>query len=169
MDIFKKLKGIPWSMCIVPAFIGMTDYEGFGLIYVATFNYVICRPVGKIVEALKSFLKWYRRIIEISKVDLYKVLDVLGITSSEKEEKYIDYTHGEEECWLCLEKFNAVGVFVMWESDYFCCGHILCPKCTPSSAELKRCGVCRAVPPPENGLEKRIMERVRRTTRNQDK
>jgi hypothetical protein len=167
---FLKLSvGIPWSVCVVPSYVGMTDFDGFGLVFVGVLSYVIVRPVYKIVEGLKSFMKWFKRVSDLSKVNISHLCNMIDTNDIDAPENLSYNIHGDEECWICLEPFHASRVFAMWESDYFCCGHLLCPKCTPSSPGLKSCGVCRAVPPPKNGLEERIMERVRNKNRRQDK
>lgn len=125
---------IPWSLCVTPCSVGVTEYKGFGLISVVVFDYVITRPVGKIIPALKGFLQWWKRV-----------------PSSECK----------MECWLCLDPFYTVESAQIWNADYFCCGHMVCPKCTTAAARLNHCGVCRAVAPPNDGLEDRITSRVK--------
>lgn len=159
------LNGIPWSVCVCPVYVGMTDYEGFALIYVAILDHVIGRPVGKIVSGLQSFLKWHMRVTLNSSSIMHEelMLDALFGRLDIKEERRREEAKNiyEGECWICLESFNTEEVYIQWNSDYFCCGHILCPKCTPVASSLKHCGVCRAIPPPNNGLEERIMSRVK--------
>lgn len=160
--IFTPSTGIPWSVCVCPVYVGMTDYEGFALIYVAILDHVIGRPVGKIVPGLQSFLKWHRRVSAPSSFRMSELLDALVGVDDIKEELGREANNiYEGECWICLESFNTVQVYMQWNSDYFCCGHLLCPKCTPVASSLKHCGVCRAIPPPNNGLEERIMSRVK--------
>jgi hypothetical protein len=133
----------PWSVCVVPVYAGMTDYEGFGLITVVILDLVVVRPVGKIVAGLKSHLARWKRTVENAE-DLSKSGDC------------------KDECWLCLETFNSRKSNMLWNSDYFCCGHLVCPSCTNAAAALRQCGVCRAAVPPDDGLEARILERARR-------
>jgi hypothetical protein len=156
--------GIPWSVCIVPCHFGMTDYDGFGLVCVVLLDYVVVRPVGKIVAALESFLKWHRRASNDCEVDAQELLAVLGLGNKGLETPRAK-TADEEDCWLCLEPFDTAEVHLRWDADYFCCGHLLCQNCTPRYASLKHCGVCRAVPPPQDGLEERIMRRVKNNAR----
>ena len=71
--------GILWSVCIVPSYIGMTDFEGFGLVVVVLMDYVVVRTVGNIVSGLKSFLKWHRRTFDplVDRGD--PILEILGM------------------------------------------------------------------------------------------
>ena len=155
--------GIPWSVCVVPCYVGMTDYEGFGLVCVVLLDYVIARPVGKIVPGLEAFLKWHRRASDACDVQLPDLFAALCGESESDARACASRAKASDEgdCWLCLEPFDTAEVHVRWDADCFCCGHLLCTKCTPTASKLKECGVCRAVRPPLDGLEERIMRRAK--------
>lgn len=142
--------GVPWSVCVIPAYAGMTDFEGFGLIAVVILDVVIVRPVGKIVPGLKSHLSRRARL----EGSLSESMERLPFGGESKGGA------SEEDCWICLDPFDAKEANMLWNSDYFCCGHLVCPKCTPAAAGLKHCGVCRALEPTVDGLEERIFGRI---------
>jgi hypothetical protein len=152
--------GILWSVCVVPCYIGMTEFEGFGLVCVVLMDFVVVRPVGNIVSGLKSFLKWHKRTFDPLEEPGDLFLLCLGLDNKSTEAPRAS-AWDEGECWICLEPFKPVEVHVSWNADFFCCGHLLCTKCTPVATSLKECGVCRSVRPPPDDLEKRVMCRVK--------
>lgn len=154
--------GVPWSVCVVPCHRGAEEHDGFGLVVVVTLASAIVRPLGKVVPALDAFINARKRLaFEIEREML------LSLNSDEDgrdpDKKICTSKFNTDECWLCLEPFVPDEVNLIWNADFFCCGHLVCPECTPAASGLRLCGVCRAPPPPKHGLEDMAISRVKRT------